>query len=265
MKKVFNLSRIALCLMAIYTLFVVSCNKENLQTQTLKPESNALKEQEKPIKTFAELDAKVTVEEGILKFEGNDDVSKTLNFLQNSNKEEITKWEKSLVGFKSVFSKYEDFLIAEQKDTSYSAYFSLLAQYKDYVVQDENGNIKPIIYNGSLFGRFIDKCGIYKVGKEIIKYHKDKVIAAFSMSDIELAQTTLTSIPEKRILVHDLLISSNSNKNSLGVNKRGVRYMGRCEPADYTENEYSGCHGKSKLINEFYFSITLQISYIESP
>ncbi len=253
MKKVVNLSRVALCVLAICSLFMVSCNKENEQTQTPKVESSALKEQEKPIKTFAELDAKVTIEDGILKFDENTDLSKTLNFLQNSNKEEIKKWEESLTGFKSVFSKYEDFLVAEQKDTSYSAYLLLLTQYKDYVVEDENGNLKPKINNGSLFGRFIDRRGIYKVGKEIIKYHKNKVIAAFSMSDIELAQTTLISDPKKGILVHDLHIGSNSEKKPLGVSTRSVRYMGPCEPSDYTENVYTNidCYGKSKLINEF--------------
>ncbi len=212
MKKVLSLSGIALSVLAICSLFVVSCNKENEQTKTPKPESSALKEQEKPIKTFAELDAKVNIEEGILKFETEKDLIRTVNFLTNANTAEIVKWEKSLNDFTSVYNYYLQANSIETKDTTYEGYNKLKQSFKGKVKFTDDG-IEPLINNGNVFGRITNSDGFYKIGKNIVSYFSNKVISADNMDKIKKAHMTLVTDSAMNIYVHDLVLNKNSNPN----------------------------------------------------
>lgn len=84
----------------------VSSNGVNKVMQTPSKESMDLKMNGDPSFTFSKLNAKVTVENGVLVFETAKDWKNTITFLKNATSKEVANWEKSLNGFQSVFRNY---------------------------------------------------------------------------------------------------------------------------------------------------------------
>ena len=216
MKKLFMLS---LVVALAASFLVVSCNKDLTSTLStpdgIKLVSTAV---QKPIQTFAELNAAVKVEDGVLVFNTLKDLERTTNFLRdtsmprNAKKEEIAKWEASIPSFTSVYKYYEraiqDLMIDSLNPHAIDV---VKAKYGNKLHYLNDDMIEPLINNGTVHGRIIGEKGMYKVENSIVQYYKDAVISIpdGDLAKLDLAKQTLQTDTSKGIHVHDLVIGKN--------------------------------------------------------
>lgn len=215
--------------------FLTSCKKDIETKVASTPKSSPNMELAKngdPSIKFSNLNAKVNVEKGVLKFNTLDDFTKTIEFLGNATETEIAKWENSLIGFTSVTKNY---LTARKAMKETENIDSLQAVYSGEVTIKNDGTIEPILENGKVFGRIVNEKGLYQVGKSIVKYSGGMVISIPDGDEkkLSLAINNLKQDIANGIYVHPLKIGEiNPNLNNNALQTRSFCSSG-CPVSNY--------------------------------
>ena len=227
MKK---LSLVLLIMVSAVSFFMIGCHKD--LEPTYSTSANGLKAIQtvdaKPIQTFAELNANVKVEDGVLVFASMKDFDNTINFLRDTSlardakKQEIKKWEESFPTFVSVYKYYQmarQELLADSLNPN--GFSNAKAKYGDKVHFLADETIEPVVRNGDIYGRIISEKGQYKVGKIIIQYYKDKVISISdgNLDKLSVAMRNLKTDKAQGIYMHDLFLGQ---KNPNDVQLRSI-------------------------------------------
>lgn len=211
-------------MLAVFMIF--GCKKDIVTSVPLSakndsPKMEILKNGDPSVK-FSDLNAKITVMDGILVFETADGFGKTIDFLEKATPSEISKWENTLTGFTSVTKHYNDVRKAMFDGGNLD---SLQALYAGQVILKNDGTIEPIIENGVTFGRIINEKGMYKVGRTTIKYSNNMVISILDGDESKLGRaiSTLKQDTSNGIYIHPLklgVLSPNSSNNTTAVQMR---------------------------------------------
>jgi hypothetical protein len=210
MKK---LSFVLLIVVSVASIYLYGCQKDVTVNATV---ANA--NQKDVIALFVDLKANVTASDGVLTFSTPKDLERTVKFLEHAPKDEITKWEATLQGFISVTKNFvsakEDLMDVETKEQ----YEMWQRRYADKVAFQPDSTFRPLIDNGSNFGRIISEKGMYKVGKSIVQYWNDKVIsiADGDLQKLEEAKNNPEMNKDKSVYIHDLFKKTSTEANRNG-------------------------------------------------
>jgi hypothetical protein len=228
MKK---LSFVLLIVVSAVSFFIVGCQKDvaaTYSTTSIDGSKMTRSVDSKPIQTFAELNADVKIEDGVLVFATFKDFDKTINFLRDTSlprsvkRQEIKQWEESFPTFVSVYKYYETTkqeLLADSLNPN--GFSNAKAKYRDKVHFLADETIEPMVNNGDIYGRIISEKGQYKVGKIIIQYYKDKVISISdgNLDKLSVAMRNLETDKAQGVYVHDLFLGQ---KNPNDVQLRSI-------------------------------------------
>jgi hypothetical protein len=208
-------------------LLLTSCQKDVVNTsvsetgvekvlQTPSKEDMNLMKNGDPSFTFANLNAKVTLENGILVFETAEDWHKVTNFLQKAAAIEISKWENSLSGF---HSNYRNYFNAKKELEATDNIELVKSKYLGKISFDDEGNIKPLIEMGKTFGSIINELGMYRIGTTLIGYFADKHFTIWDgkVETFNYAKSTLKTDTSKGIYVRNLLINTEPKSSQVDI------------------------------------------------
>jgi len=227
--------------MLIGIVVFYACQKESQSAQDTPQISQA--QTEPVITSLASLNAKTSVEDGVLVFDSINDFRRTISFLKHAPKEEVQKWEATLTGFTSVQTYYAMALSESTPDSSKpNIAEEVAAKYAGKVTLTKDGVFLPLIPNGTFYGRIVGVKGMYKIGKLIVMYYQGKVISVSDgdLQKLAIAQQNLVEDTAKGVYMHDLI----SNPNALSANNlatRGVIITATCSgscPSSYSNNTY---------------------------
>jgi len=188
--KILSKALYALCFVFCLTI-IYSCEKNNIEDNL-----------EVAVDSNSSLSSiRVSVEDGILHFQGDEEYFNELDLINNASAEELDAWENK-IGFQSQRSAVADIMETALSLTDQNELNTLVRDNNNLVVDTEDGIQAKISH--PLYQSLIGKGGIFYVGNSLFKVYPDKVVEIVDgdLNKIEGTETLQESQGEN-ILVYN--------------------------------------------------------------
>lgn len=216
-------------------LFVISCN-----------EDVSIKKQDSDLPT---------VKDGYLNFKDNTSYNQIVTLLRGMTQEQQNNWEKSLAGFTSMKTLYNQALIEEEyflenggKEVGQSPF--VLANKKAFIVLDSD-NLQPNLppyQREDMLSNLVNKSGLVKICSSIFEYRNGSIkeIRDGDISKIEILDQISQSDKDMNISVINISIEYQSSKS--GKSKK-IAFSGNSSCTGYTQGGGQRVQGNIAIYN----------------